>query len=225
MSAAWWSTIRMRAALRASILVASLTAAVGGPRLLPAAELADDPWSHLQALRDNLDRKALSADFVQTFLPAGFSSGDEESGILHLSIPECLRWDYLQPYPKTYLVCGHEAYTWNEGESQGRRFFLESDSEPGLDLLRLNLDSLKSRYSLEARALDTTQLEIVFTPLDAGVGLVEASIVVDIENQLLTRLTYQDLEGNQTRFDISRYRPISGSLPFAVPDNLEWLGD
>ena len=90
-----------------------------------AAQDEIDAWARLEALRDRLEGEDVRADFVQTFLPAGFSAGDEESGILYLAIPECLRWDYQQPYPKTYLVCGQEAFTWNEGETQGRRFLLE----------------------------------------------------------------------------------------------------
>ena len=188
-----------------------------------AAQDEIDPWARLEALRDRLEGEDVRADFVQTFLPAGFSAGDEESGILYLAIPECLRWDYHQPYPKTYLVCGQEVFTWNEGETQGRRFLLESANEPGLDFLRLRIESLKARYSTESELLEESRLKIVFTPLEPGHTLEKASVVLDLETGLLVHLTYEDLEGNRTRFDLSSYRPIAGAAPFDQPAELEWL--
>ena len=204
----------------ASLTCVALTAPSGSPAL--AAD-EPDPWIELQALKERLAGEIVSADFVQTFLPAGFSSGDEETGVLHLSIPDCLRWDYREPYPKTYLVCGQEAYTWNEGEPQGRRLVLESDAEPGLDFLRLRVETLKLRYSARSETLDTNLLRIVFTPLDPRHSLVHASVDLDMTTHLLRNVTYEDLEGNRSRFDISNYRPTSGSTPFDLPSNIEWL--
>lgn len=206
----------------ALILCAAFVAGLGSADLSIAQSEAD-PWSELQALKDRLVGEVISADFVQTFLPAGFSAGDEETGVLHLSVPDCLRWDYTQPYPKSYLICGQEAYTWNEGEPQGRRFVLESDSEPGLDFLRLRIENLENRYSARSEAVDDTRLKIVFTPLDPGHSLVRASVVLDPETHLLKSLTYEDLEGNRTRFDISDYRPTSGLPPFDLPLGIDWL--
>jgi outer membrane lipoprotein-sorting protein len=206
----------------AVLVVMGFGSAVAFPTL-SAGEAVVDPWSQLQALKDRLTGEVTSADFVQTFLPAGFSTGDEEAGVMHLSVPDCLRWDYQQPYPKTYLVCGQEAYTWNAGEPQGRRFLLESESEPGLDFLRLRIENLEGRYSAETEALGADVLKIVFTPLDPDYGLVQATVILDMRTHLLSRLTYQDLEGNQTRFDVSNYRSIAGQAPFDLPRNIEWL--
>ena len=58
---------------------------------LSTAQTEIDPWSQLRALKDGLTGEVVSADFVQTFLPSGFSSGDEETGVLSISIPDCLR--------------------------------------------------------------------------------------------------------------------------------------
>jgi len=96
-------------------------------------------------------------------------------------------------------------------------------SEPGLDFLRLQIEKLESRYSVESEAVGETQLEIFFTPVDPGHSLVSARIVLDMETHRLSRLTFEDLEGNQTSFDVSRYRPISGPPPFDLPMDVEWL--
>ena len=210
----------------APILALLIVIVLGGVVSSPkpgAAQTQVDPWSQLQALKDRLAGEVVSADFVQTFLPAGFSSGDEETGVLHLSIPDCLRWDYNQPYPKSFLVCGQEAYTWNAEEPQGRRFLLETDSEPGLDFLRLRIEALEKRYSVVPETLYENVLKIVFTPLDPNHTLVQATVILDTQTHLLSRLLYEDLEGNQTRFDVSNYRPISGPSPFELPREIEWL--
>jgi outer membrane lipoprotein-sorting protein len=217
-----WFARQESGSVLALFLCTTLGASLGSP-VPSAAQSEVDPWSQLQALTDGFVGEVVTADFVQTFLPAGFSTGDEETGVLHLSVPDCLRWDYDQPYPKTYLICGQEAYTWNEGEPQGRRFVLESDSEPGLDFLRLRIENLENRYSAKPEALDATRLKIVFTPLEPDHGLVQASVVLDMKTHLLEGLTYEDLEGNRTRFDISNYRPNSGPPPFDLPLNIDWL--
>lgn len=223
MTTALRSFVRQGSNATLAILTLAILGSAFACPTLSTAQTEIDPWSQLRALKDGLTGEIVSADFVQTFLPSGFSSGDEETGVLSISIPDCLRWDYHQPYSKTYLVCGQEAYTWNEGEPQGRRFLLENDSEPGLDFLRLQIEKLESRYSVESEVLGETQLEIVFTPVDPAHSLVSARIILDMESHRLSRLTYEDLEGNQTRFEVSRYRPISGPPPFDLPMDVDWL--
>ena len=77
---------------------------------------APDPWKVLQGVRQSLvDSGPTAAAFTQTYIPAGFSSGDSESGRLALALPDCLRWDYQDPYPKGFLLCGGVAHGFGEG--------------------------------------------------------------------------------------------------------------
>ena len=86
------------------------------------AQDAADPWATLQGVRTSLvEAGPTGAAFVQTYVPAGFTSGEQESGTLALALPDCLRWDYQKPYPKSFLLCGGIAHSWNPEDKSGRR--------------------------------------------------------------------------------------------------------
>ena len=104
----------------------------------PLRALEADPWAALEKVRGRLAASGPRvAEFEHLYLPAGFSQGEKESGRLALSLPDCLRWDYGEPYPKSFLVCGAVAHYWNEEDKTGQRQSIDSKNEPGLDLLLL----------------------------------------------------------------------------------------
>lgn len=204
--------------LCAAILVALALAASG------AAD-TDDPWSVLTSLRDRLSATPQSADFVQTFQPAGFSSSEREEGQMHLSLPSCLRWDYTTPYAKSFLLCESTVYSWNPGETTGRRVQLDSGSEPGLDLLRLRVEELQTRYEARVQTSTEDSIEVVLIPTSEDRLLAEARITVDPTANRLLALAYEDLEGNATRFEISGYRSLETPVELLPPDDLEWIDE
>ena len=179
----------------------------------------------LESLREGLSAAPQSADFVQTFQPFGFSSSERENGQMYLSLPACLRWDYEIPYAKSFLLCDSMIYTWNAGESTGRRLHLENGNEPGLDLLRLRIEKLRSRYTAEVQSLTDGSLEVILTPTAESVVLSEARITVDPLAYHLLALAYEDLEGNATRFEISGYRPLERLDKLVPPADLEWIDE
>lgn len=184
----------------------------------------EDPWSVLGELRDNLAAAYLEAEFVQTYMPAGFSTGDRETGHLYLALPDCVRWDYEEPYPKSFLLCQSTIHTWNPGEQAGRRFQLTDSDEPGIDLLRLQIEDLRRRY--DARIEEGAQegkIAVVLFPLVATSTLVEARISMDSEREVLSSLSYRDLEGNISVFEITGYRPFTPTGQFEPPAELDWL--
>lgn len=193
--------------------------------LLPAAASAqsDDAWASLAAARAELERAAWQADFVQTYVPAGFSSGERETGRLAVSLPGRLRWDYEVPYPKAFLIAGRQAYTWNAGEATGRRALLEEAEREHLALLELDVEALRGRYSAVVGEVSDEGLEIVLEPLGDAVDIRSASIVLDAQSQRITALAYSDLEGNTTRFDLSGHRIVADEGLFEPPSELDWL--
>lgn len=195
----------------------------------PAAEVAETPradesaaWESLDALRRGLEGATLVADFEQEFLPAGFSDGEIESGRIAISLPECLRWDYGEPFPKSYLLCGAQAYTWNPGEPAGRRFIVSADEEPGLDLLRLRVAALRSRYRASRAAESDGAIRVRLEPTDAA-AIRDAELLLDPAGGRLRELSYRDSEGNRTRFRFAAYREESAPDLFEPPPGLRWL--
>lgn len=204
--------------LCAAILVSLALASADGAE-------TEDPWSVLTSLRDHLSAAPQSADFVQIFQPSGFTTSEREEGQMHLSLPTCLRWDYETPYPKSFLLCESMVYSWNPGETTGRRLRLEKSDEPGLDLLRLRVEELQSRYEARVQTSSDDSVEVVLVPTTEDRLLAEARIRVDpMANQLLA-LAYEDLEGNATRFEISNYRSLESPLELLPPDDLEWIDE
>jgi outer membrane lipoprotein-sorting protein len=194
------------------------------PALLagPAAAQDSEPWALLQKVRQSLvDAGPTGAVFTQTYVPAGFTSGEQESGRLALSLPDCLRWDYQDPYPKSFLLCGGLAHSWNAQDKTGRRYRIDRRNEPGLDLLMLGVDDLKKRYNATARTVDG-KVEVSLDPKTKMTELADAVLVVDPASLRLVRVAYHDQEKNLTRFEIREYRDLSSEGQFSPPRTIRW---
>ena len=208
-------TPRLR--LRALALAALLAA----PAI--AATPAEDPWTALERLRQHMAAPGgLAADFVQTFTPAGFSGGEVESGRVALHLPDCLRWDYLEPYRKSFLICGSRAHSWVEGELRGQRTTIEARHKMGLDLLLLPIADLRGRYRAAAQVATEGQLDLVLEPLAADSPLAAANLALDPARERLSTLEYRDRDGNVTSFRFSGYRALEDPEAFTPPRGLDW---
>lgn len=192
---------------------------------LPAAAQEVDPWTVLKDVRQSLVAAGpTGASFVQTFTAAGFSSGDQESGRLALALPDCMRWDYLNPFPKSFLLCGGTVHAWNEGDPTGRRYRVDRKNEPGLDLLLLGVDTLKERYRATAKTTEGGRIEIALSPKEKKLAeLTDATLTVDPASQRVVAVSYHDSEGNLTRFEITGYQDLSRHGSFSPPANIKWL--
>jgi outer membrane lipoprotein carrier protein len=192
---------------------------------LPAAAQEVDPWTVLKNVRQSLvEAGPTGASFVQTFIAAGFSSGDKESGRLALNLPDCMRWDYQNPFPKSFLLCGGTVHAWNEGDQTGRRYRVDRKNEPGLDLLLLGVDELKERYRATAKTVEGGRIEIALSPKEKKLAeLTDATLTVDPASQRVVAVSYHDREANLTRFEISGYQDLSRQGSFSPPANIKWV--
>jgi outer membrane lipoprotein-sorting protein len=160
--------------------------------------------------------------FTQTFRAAGFSDGEQESGEVSLDLPRCVRWDYEEPYPKSYLLCGTELHTWNPGEPVGHLMALES-TQPGLDLIVLDVDELMGRYRATAKDGAGGATVVTLTPRQEGERVLrEAEIVVSADGKRPLRLAYQDADGNHTSFAFGAPRRLRSSGAFSPPSGVRW---
>jgi outer membrane lipoprotein carrier protein len=188
-----------------------------------AAAAAVDPWKALQEVRRDLGAAGdLQASFTQRYVPAGFADGDEERGTITLGLPDCLRWDYTDPYPKAYLLCGSRLHTWVRGEPQGQRLRVEPEEQPGLDLLLLTAEELALRYGATAKTAAAGRIEVTLTPAKPDARLAEATFELDPATRRPTALAYRDREGNVTRFTFGDFRRIDDPAAFTPPPSIEW---
>lgn len=207
-----------RAALGTLMLGASLATPLG------ATGAALGPWEALANLRRVLQEQSpLTTRFLQTYLPTGFETGEQEEGDLAIGLPRCLRWDYSSPYPKSFLLCDDVMYYWSPGESTGQRYPIENEEVVGLDFFLLDTDQLRLRYNAAAERSADGSLEVVLEPLAPSEEVVRVQVVLDKQRERVKSLSYLDSEGNRTRFEIKDYRR-GGVDPsrFAPPDDIDW---
>lgn len=204
-----------------NIRLVSLTLLLG---LLASPALANSPWQLLEELRESLlDAGPVTAKFQQVYIPAGFSSGDQESGYLSLWLPKCLRWNYQEPQDKHFLLCDDEVWFWNDLEEGGRHYRIHPQEEPGLDLLLVEVDTLKERYVAESARLQDGTFEIsMATPEDSPQPF-RAKVRIDPVSDRVVGLEYTDGEGNLTRFTLTEYQALPHSALFQPPQDVEWI--
>ena len=191
--------------------------------LLAAAPAAADGWSALRELRARLAARPQVADFRQEYVPAGFASGDSETGRLTLALPDCLRWDYDEPFAKSYLLCRDRVWTWNPGEASGRTFVVDAEEERGLDLLRLGVERLAERYRAELVSEPGAAPTIRLEPLGPATEIVAATLRL-ADDGSLAELSYRDLEGSTTRFEFGGQRPLTDAeAALRPPGDLTWI--
>lgn len=184
---------------------------------------AIDPWRALSELRLHLAASgALVANFRQTYVPAGFATGDEEGGRVALALPDCLRWDYTEPYPKSYLLCGSRLHTWVAGEPQGERLHVDAREEAGLDLLLLPVEQLQVRYTAVARAASGGIIEVELVPTGPTSRIARAEISFDLPSQRPTALSYRDRDGNLSAFRFESFELLDDDTLFTPPTTLIW---
>lgn len=182
-----------------------------------------DPWSTLESVRRSLvEAGPTGAGFAQTYVPAGFTSGEKENGKLAMALPDCLRWDYEHPYPKSFLLCGGLVHAWNPEDKTGQRYRVDRKNEPGLDLLLLGVDDLKNRYTATAKELAGGKVGVSLTPKGQLAELADATLTVDTATKRLTEVSYHDREGNLTRFEIAAYEALPRSGSFSPPAGIRW---
>jgi outer membrane lipoprotein-sorting protein len=212
---------------RLDLILLALLALGATPVMARTSQTAQDvdPWTVLKSVRQSLvEAGPTGASFVQTFTAAGFSSSDQESGRIALQLPDCMRWDYLNPFPKSFLLCGGTVHAWNEGDQSGRRYRVDRKNEPGLDLLLLGVDQLKARYGATATAVQGGRIEIALSPKEKKLAeLTDATLTVDPGSQRVVAISYHDREGNLTRFEITGYQDLARQGSFSPPSNVRWV--
>ncbi len=200
--------------------------------LAPATRAADElSWSSIDKLRTTLEaRSPVAAEFTQSLVPAGFSpeDGDVESGRLSMNLqgaksgPACLRWDYLGDFAKSFLLCDDQGYYWNPGETVGQIFSLDGKEEaPGLDFFLQSSQQLRQRYEAKALLADgliTIQL-VPHTPTEDVVSL---KLVLVQKTGLLSSMSYDDIDGNRTTFELGEFVGRTQPGQFAPPADVSW---
>lgn len=204
-------------------LLAFLLALLLVPTALAAADSAADPWTALAELRAALQEDSpLQARFVQTLLPEGFDQGEEESGVLSIGLPECLRWEYEGDFPKSFLLCGTTVYHWTPGDTLGDLYPIEDERSPGLDFFLLGVDELRSLYTATTRRDADGSLILEMVPRSPSPEIRALEAVLEPGHRRLRSLSYVDEGGTRTTFVLGETTGGAPAELFHPPDDIEW---
>lgn len=192
----------------------------------PAAAEGSDPWETLEQVRAASETAGiLSADFDQSYVPAGFDTAEERSGRMFMELPDCLRVEYSEPYPESYLICGGVVHAWNPEDGSGRRYLVDPEDEPGLDLLLLSTGELRRRYQATVEEGADGALEILLEPHVTTERLREAAFMVRPQTHRIVGIRYRDADGGTTTFELENYQEVEGRDVFTAPRDIEWQGE
>lgn len=208
--------------LAVSVLTVTLCAAALAQQSADLDQPAVDPWGVLTSTRNALAHAAIALPFEQSFVPAGFNSGDRETGIASFGLPRCVRWDYVDPDPRSYLLCDNTVLTWNQGEDAGRRQHLDGRESGPFELWLAPLDELERNYRATLDDLNGDHLVLTVRP-SRQAEFDRAQIVIDRQTRLPVGFEYQDFEGNVTSFDFGDAELVDGDDPRFEPPPIEWI--
>lgn len=188
------------------------------------APAEDDAWEALRTVRQALVADSpLTAVFEQSYVPAGFTDGERETGRLLLGLPTCLRWDYREPYPRSYLLCEQTVWAWSPDEPVGDRLTDVSRDEAGLDFLLLSVDRLSERYAVASETDDAGWVHLTLEPRAPTSAFAKAWIALDPASGRPTEIAYRDREGNETRFLLTAFEPLEDASLLAPPEGVDWI--
>ena len=179
-----------------------------------------NPWKTLMKVRTRLSEGAQQAIFQHEFKAPGWDVVDSETGRVQIELPFCLHLGYDDPDPKNFLLCGHDLYSWHQGEKKGQIFDVKAESSNGLDLLMLSLDQLQDHYgaSLDEGEAD---LSLVLSPLVSGPGIQKGQLTIDRETMKLLSLNYVTEDGGSTTYRFSHWEPAPEAT-FEPPSQITW---
>jgi len=179
----------------------------------------------------NLENKlksinSLEADFRQIYMPTAESRGLEEKGHLYLQKPDLMRWDYLSPERKSFLLKGELFLSYFFEDKQVYRQPLTEEEVKGsiLGLLsgKANLLELYSAQVLSSLSDDAT-LVLRLEPHQKG-EIEQVLLEIDQRRWLIQKLSFLETTGSRQEFYFSRFQ-LNRRLPsstFTIPVPPDW---
>ncbi|MGQ9496169.1 MAG: LolA family protein [Thermoanaerobaculaceae bacterium] len=163
---------------------------------------------------------AWEANFSQTFVPVGFSTGAEEKGVFTFSHPSRLRFDYASHPKRIFALDGAQARLLDVEMRTCQTYTLGEGAWAALPLVALtDPGAMAQLFVVEGQAPT-----IVLRPRKEIPEVAKVELVLG-DDGLPRQLTVVDLSGNENRFSFWQWRTrkkiesrfFSPSLPGGPP--------
>jgi len=179
----------------------------------------------------NLENKlksidSLEADFLQIYIPAAESRGLEEKGHLYLKKPDLMRWDYISPERKSFLLKGELFLSYFFEDKQVVRQPLAEEEIKGSILgLLSGKTNLLELYSAQVLSIlsDGATLVLRLEPRQKG-EIEQVLLEIDQRRWLIQKLSFLESTGSRQEFYFSRFqlnKPLPNST-FTIPVPPDW---
>ncbi len=193
-------------------LVLSLLAAdLASPPPAPASRDELRPTVHrMQAFYENA--KDCQATFSQTYVNAAFKKTLQSTGTLRFKKPGMLRFDYLTPEPKFFVVKNDRIVSYVPAAQQAMVGSFKADQLSASVTFLFGRGNLESEFSIHPA--DRTDLAVgtamLLLPLKEDPRFSKLYFVVDPQTSSVRESVVVDASGNENRFDFAAVKTNVG---------------
>jgi outer membrane lipoprotein carrier protein len=201
----------------------------GSKNLSPKSAKESETEAFVKAVQQRYEAvKSLRAKFVETYESSVLRKSFEESGIVYLARPRCMRWEYLDPEEKLFVTAGDVIYFYIKEDNQLILSRLQDEQEqriPALLLIGGGGNILRDYHAAMEKKERGKVTSLKLTPIEPGSEYKYFVLDVDSKELSIFRITAVDASDNKTiiRFsDIRENVEVEGSLfLFKIPDGVE----
>ncbi len=187
------------------------------------------PLAHASELTElaNSLRQAggTEAQFVQKFLPKGFTREQVEKGSVLFGDPPRMRWTYLAPEPKVFVFDGTTSWFYTPADRQVAVTTLTDEQKKDIPFLFLADSAAVTKLFTVRELKKGRQIVTTLTSREQGAAIPEAKITTSTNHQIRS-LEYKDQQGNRTLFEFSGHRkvkPQGDAFAFKTPAGVREL--
>jgi outer membrane lipoprotein carrier protein len=162
---------------------------------------AEDLTGRIQKQYEAL--KSFSAEFDQTLTNAASGQVEQRSGRIHFKQPRFILWKTETPETEILLIGKDAVWNYFPEEEVAYRYPLEQvlGSKTVLRFLSGKAD-LKEDFYIERQPTEEGRVKLVLTPVNPEPSLVEATVWVEPDSALITKVLVVDFYANTNLVDL-----------------------
>jgi outer membrane lipoprotein carrier protein len=167
--------------------------------------------------------KDFKADFDQSYRYAAMERTQKSSGTMEVKKPGYMRWDYVKPNPKLFVLDGKALYTYDpDDNSVTVKKNFSSDALPMAVTFLWGKGKLSDEFDLsQVERPDYGPVVLELMPRKTQPGVSRLFFVVDPETGTVTTSVIFDSEGNENRITFSNVKVntgiADGRFSFQIP--------
>ncbi len=155
--------------------------------------------------------QSFQANFEQFYYSATISTPLHEKGKLYFKKPNLMKWEYLDPEEKVFLIKDDLFWDYNKEEKQLIKYDL-SQGEQNTEVISLlsGKIALLDNYSVELNPFPTENantIQIKLTPKDEEFADTFLLLEINEKTWFIQTLISFDWAGNKTEFRFSKIKP------------------